>query len=115
MKDSQEDARRGKEPGRTDLAGSFPGWLWRLASKSGEDGEGWQAASPAGCGGLPLRMARMVKDGRQLPRLVVEELPEGHPAGITSGWAKTERIAQNNYIYIIRCINIFICKNMFSK
>ena len=99
MKDSHKGTRREKEPGRTDPAGSFPGWWCWLAFKRGEEGEGRQAACPAGCGGLPLIVARMVKDGRQLPRLVVEELPEGHPVGITSGWAKSVRIAQNNYIY----------------
>ena len=41
------------------------GW----ASKSGEDGEGWQAASLAGGGGSPLRVARM-----------------GRTAGSFTGW-----------------------------
>ena len=67
MKDSQKGARRGKEAGQTDPAGSFQGWRRRLASKSGEDGEGRQAASPAGGGGLSLRVARMVKAAGSFP------------------------------------------------
>ena len=48
MKDSQKGTRIGKEAGQADPAGSFPGWLWRLASNSGKDGEERQAASMAG-------------------------------------------------------------------
>ena len=69
MKDGQKGTRRGKEPGRTDPAGSFPGWWW-LPSNGCDDGEERQAAPPAGGGGTTrrapgfhnIRMGKNVED-----------------------------------------------------
>ena len=88
MKDGQKGARRGVEPAGLIRQAASPAGGGGWASKSGEDGEGWQAASPAGSGGgLPLRVARMVK-----------ERQAASPPGITPGRANGEERTKQLYI-----------------